>query len=257
MHYYQRNLGDYAKKAGRLTMLEHGAYTLLLDSCYDRERFPTKRDAYEWTWARNPDERAAVDFVLERFFELEGEIYIQRRVQDELQQYWDKCKKNKEIAENREKAKRTKRGEKSTKRARLDQERAPNQEPITNNQEPITKNQVRRDSAPPPLASLEKFRMTADWQPDPNEWHGHALSLGVKPELTSGEIFDRCLAGFRLHHVDDGQAYTQGKWHLKLANWIKSETAKNKSGYLPDPDNPTSGMTPEERAQLIREVSGG
>ena len=41
MHYYKRNLGDYAKKAGRLSMLEHGSYTLLIDACYDRERFPT------------------------------------------------------------------------------------------------------------------------------------------------------------------------------------------------------------------------
>jgi len=50
MHYYKRNLGDYAKKAGRLTMLQHGAYTLLIDSCYDREVFPTLEQALEWTW---------------------------------------------------------------------------------------------------------------------------------------------------------------------------------------------------------------
>jgi uncharacterized protein YdaU (DUF1376 family) len=45
MHYYKRNLGDYAKKTGRLTMLQHGAYTLLIDSCYDREKFPTLEQA--------------------------------------------------------------------------------------------------------------------------------------------------------------------------------------------------------------------
>ena len=37
MHYYKRNIGDYHKKAGRLSMIEHGAYTLLIDACYDRE----------------------------------------------------------------------------------------------------------------------------------------------------------------------------------------------------------------------------
>ena len=61
MHYYKRNLGDYAKKAGRLSMIEHGAYTLLLDACYDRERFPTLEEAIEWTWARTPEEVAAVN----------------------------------------------------------------------------------------------------------------------------------------------------------------------------------------------------
>ena len=71
MHYYKRNLGDYAKKAGRLTMLQHGAYTLLIDSCYDREIFPTLEQALEWTWASTEAEVDAVKFVLSRFFELD------------------------------------------------------------------------------------------------------------------------------------------------------------------------------------------
>jgi len=88
MHYYKRNLGDYAKKAGRLSMLQHGAYTLLLDACYDRERFPTEEDAIEWTWASSPEEVQAVKFVLSRFFELqEDKTYVQTRVYDEVQVY--------------------------------------------------------------------------------------------------------------------------------------------------------------------------
>jgi uncharacterized protein YdaU (DUF1376 family) len=31
VNYYERHLGDYAKDAGHLSMLEHGAYSLLLD----------------------------------------------------------------------------------------------------------------------------------------------------------------------------------------------------------------------------------
>jgi uncharacterized protein YdaU (DUF1376 family) len=54
MHYYKRNLGDYAKKAGRLTMLQHGAYTLpLIDSCYDRESSSTLEQAIDWTLGIN------------------------------------------------------------------------------------------------------------------------------------------------------------------------------------------------------------
>ncbi len=30
MNYYERHLGDYAKDTAHLTMIEHGAYTLLL-----------------------------------------------------------------------------------------------------------------------------------------------------------------------------------------------------------------------------------
>ena len=68
MHYYKRNLGDYAKKAGRLSMLEHGAYTLLMDAIYDREIFPTLDEALDWAWARDEAEVAAVKFVLTKFF---------------------------------------------------------------------------------------------------------------------------------------------------------------------------------------------
>ena len=88
MHYYRRNIGDYAKKAGRLSMLEHGAYNLLLDACYDRERFPTKSEAIEWTWARTPEEIAAVEFVLSRFFtESDDGRFVQARIADELLEY--------------------------------------------------------------------------------------------------------------------------------------------------------------------------
>ena len=43
MHYFKFNIGDYHKKAGRLSMLQHGAYTLLIHACYDREKFLQKK----------------------------------------------------------------------------------------------------------------------------------------------------------------------------------------------------------------------
>lgn len=137
MHYFKRNIGDYHKKAGRLSMLEHGAYTLLLDACYDRERFPTIDEAIDWCWARSDEEVAAVRFVLSKFFTLEDGRYVQQRIQEEIEAYKAIAVKNKEIAEKREADKRTKRSQEDTTRARNVNEPAPNQEPITNNQEPI------------------------------------------------------------------------------------------------------------------------
>lgn len=88
MHYYKRNIGDYAKKAGRLSMLQHGAYTMLLDACYDMEAFPTKEEAIEWTWASTPEEVAAVEFVLSRFFILEEGRHIDKEIVKDLNA-WD------------------------------------------------------------------------------------------------------------------------------------------------------------------------
>jgi len=158
MHYYKRNLGDYAKKAGRLSMLQHGAYNLLIDACYDRERFPTREEAIHWTWASTREEIEAVEFVLSRFFELQDDVYVQSRIQQEIDDYRQKAEKNRRIAHERE----TKRKEKSTNRARTVNEAPPNQEPITTNHEPLTTNHYYKsessgEDSPPPRVPYKKI----------------------------------------------------------------------------------------------------
>jgi uncharacterized protein YdaU (DUF1376 family) len=137
MHYYKRNLGDYAKKAGRLSLLQHGAYTVLTDACYDREQFPTLEQAIEWSWADLPDEVDAVKFVLRKFFLLEDGIYVQNRIREEISEYHEKANTNKRIAVDRE----MKRKEVDTNRERTVNEPPPNHKPLTKNQEPVTSNQ--------------------------------------------------------------------------------------------------------------------
>lgn len=144
MHYYKRNLGDYAKKAGRLSMLEHGAYTLLMDAIYDREIFPTLDEALDWAWARDEAEVAAVKFVLTKFFELQNDgRYVQKRICDELMDYKAKAETNARIAKDRE-AKRKSKHEPSPNVNEACEEKhepSPNHKPLTSNQEPLTSNQ--------------------------------------------------------------------------------------------------------------------
>lgn len=133
MNYYKRHIGDYAKKCGRLSMLEHGAYTLLIDACYDRERFPTTDEAYEWCWARNPDELVAVEFVLNRFFELKDGLWVQTRIAEEVAHYHQNAETNRRIATERE-AKRTNRAKTVNKSSTVEHEPPPNHKPLTINQ---------------------------------------------------------------------------------------------------------------------------
>ena len=118
MHYFKRNIGDYHKKAGRLSILEHGAYTLLMDACYDRERFPTLDEAIEWCWARSPEEIAAIEFVLSKFFVLTDGLYVQLRIEEEIAAYQAMSTNNKRIAQEREEARRLKKHGPSTERTR-------------------------------------------------------------------------------------------------------------------------------------------
>lgn len=94
MHFYERHIGDYYKKAGRLTILQHGVYTLLIDAIYDRERFPTRAEAAEWTWVSTSDENQALDFLLSRFFTQNGAgQYEQKHIAEDLERYRAFCLK--------------------------------------------------------------------------------------------------------------------------------------------------------------------
>ncbi|HEJ0080868.1 YdaU family protein [Acinetobacter baumannii] len=111
MHYYERNIGDYYRKAGRLNILQHGVYNLLMDACYDRESFPTLEEAIEWVWAETEEEIDAVKFVLKKFFKLnEDGVYVQTHIEEELCRYREYCAKQ---SENGKKGGRPKKAPKS------------------------------------------------------------------------------------------------------------------------------------------------
>lgn len=160
MHYFKRNIGDYHKKAGRLSMLEHGAYTLLMDSCYDREKFPTEQEAIDWCWARSEAEINAVKFVLSKFFTLQGGIYVQQRIADEIEAFHAKSLKNQQIAIEREKAKRTKRAQDKHETCEEHHVYSTN-EHLTTNHKPLTIN----TNPPNPLEGGEAVQQKKERKP--------------------------------------------------------------------------------------------
>lgn len=197
MHYFKRNIGDYHKKAGRLSMLEHGAYTLLLDACYDRERFPTIDEAIEWTWARTDEELAAVKFVLTKFFTLVDGVYAQQRVQDEIDSYHAKSLKNQAIAIEREAARRALR-ERIEHETCTDHHLTTNQEPLTTNQEEIksSSDQASPDNAKAPAVPFQKI-MQAYCEALPNLPQPQAMTEKRKAALRGiWREFPKC-------HADD------------------------------------------------------
>lgn len=224
MHYFKRNIGDYHKKAGRLSMLEHGAYTLLLDSCYDRERFPTFDDAIEWTWARSEDEIAAVKFVLCKFFILEDGFYVQQRIKDELSKYHENSETNARIAKAREEARRT-------IRARTVNEPPPNQEPRTTNQEPLT------IDIPPKRKAKTSFPK----QFIPTAEH---LQFALENKIN---ISDE-LIGFRLHH--EAKLTTSGNWNSSFSTWLRNAVKFKR------PEKKGFNGVQDARLEVARQIMG-
>ena len=87
MNYYERHLGDYARDTAHLSLLEHGAYTLLLDRCYATERGIPADQAHRVARARTREEKAAVDAVLAEFFTLADGVWTNRRVVTEIARF--------------------------------------------------------------------------------------------------------------------------------------------------------------------------
>lgn len=85
VNYYERHLGDYARDTAHLTMVEHGAYTLLLDRYYATERGIPDNQVHRLARARSEEERAAVDAVLGEFFQLIDGVWIHGRVEAEIE----------------------------------------------------------------------------------------------------------------------------------------------------------------------------
>ena len=70
MQWYKHYLGDYARDTASLSLLEHGAYRLLLDAYYAHEgKLPQDKNAlYRICRVRNQHEKAAVETILSQFF---------------------------------------------------------------------------------------------------------------------------------------------------------------------------------------------
>lgn len=97
MNYYRRHLGDYAKDAGHLSLLEHGVYTLLLDRYYSTESPLSEAEAVKVCRARTREEQAAVAYVLESFFSATHEGFRSKRADIEIASYQEKSERNREI----------------------------------------------------------------------------------------------------------------------------------------------------------------
>jgi uncharacterized protein YdaU (DUF1376 family) len=101
VNFYQRHLGDYAKDTKHLTMIEHGAYCLLLDYYYATEK-PIPADRCERIANAYADaEREAVKSVLKEFFTETAEGWRHFKCDDVIEDANSKSLKAKESAKSR------------------------------------------------------------------------------------------------------------------------------------------------------------
>lgn len=87
MHYFQFNIGDYASHTRHLTVIEDLAYRRLLDLYYLQERPLNSGLTSVARQINMRDYEAEVKAVLEEFFELTDDGWINRRADQEIAKY--------------------------------------------------------------------------------------------------------------------------------------------------------------------------
>lgn len=260
MFYYKKNIGDYYKKTGRLSMLEHGAYTLLIDACYDRERFPTLEDALDWAWARTDAEVAAVKFVLSKFFTLVDGVYMQNRIEEELANYKKVGETNRRIAIEREEKRRLAKSSKHeacTNEARSVHEAPPNQEPRTKNQEPLTNINNTNDSDKPTRFVFGKELINLGCDKDlVVEYMAHRKTKKASNSKIAfdGLVREQQKAGIKLDEVM--RICIERGWRGFEADWLKNQNNNRGSNNFHD-DFYGVGQSPfGQHEENIRDVGG-
>lgn len=85
VNFYKHHIGDYAKKTAHLTVLEHGAYLLMLHAYYGTEKpLPAGETLYRMLRAQTQAERAAVDSVAAQFWTKTESGLVNGRAFDEI-----------------------------------------------------------------------------------------------------------------------------------------------------------------------------
>jgi uncharacterized protein YdaU (DUF1376 family) len=134
MHYYQFNIGDYLSHTKHLDLMEDLAYRRLLDLYYLHERPLNSGIASVARQIGMRDQETEVKTVLEEFFDLSDDGWINQRADKEIKHFHSKIdqasRAGKASAERRMSARST-------------------DVQLTNNQEPITNNQLKPSICPP------------------------------------------------------------------------------------------------------------
>lgn len=161
MHYYQFNIGDYAKATRHLSNLEDLAYRRLMDIYYDTEK-PLISDVNKLARLINMrDNTQEIENVLNDFFDLSDDGYSQKRINEEIEHYTSKADTARANGKKGGRPKKANANQTGTEQEPKKTQSVilanpeetglkANQEPITNNQQPLTSNQVNNDNGKPP-----------------------------------------------------------------------------------------------------------
>lgn len=238
MHFYQHNIKTFNSATRHLTRVERSVYRDLIELYYDSEQPLTsdEKRLQRLVIANTDEEKEALIFVLNEYFELKNDAYHHEYCDKEIEKY----KKQLEAKSAAGKASAAKRKQSANKKTTKNNSRSTgvkqplndcstNQEPRTNNQEPIDKGKTRKARFSPP---------------DPDQVKNYFREKGV---LEAEAI------RFHSYYTSNGWMVGKNKmkdWQAAARGWI--ERSKSQEYPAQKSVTPSSGLTPTTFEEMMR-----
>jgi len=244
MIWYPFYAGDYARDTAHLSMLEHGAYRLLLDHYYNTQApLPLDRGKlYRVCRAIDGGEREAIDAILESFFLSDLDGWRNKKADLVIEQQAKKAEVNRERALKAVEGKRSKGNAPSS---------TPSSSPSSTPSEPNqnqnqNQNSEVKEPQPQPKPKPEKPVVVADENPLPLEeladlyrfYHGPP---NVQQQCSLLEIAEN----FTSEAIVKALEASEGQANKNPAAWVKICLESKSWSYLPGKD-PTFAFLDKE-----------
>ena len=211
MHYYQFNIGDYASHTRHLTAIEDIAYRRLLDLYYLHERPLNSGSASVARQINMREYESEVSSVLEEFFTLTDEGWINVRA-------------DKEIFHYRGKIEQASRAGKASAERRFNA-RSTDVQP-TNNHKPITNNQEIKNN----IVTARGTRLSTDWELSEDQ---KQFCVKERPDLDPTKVS----AGFKDYWISvAGSKGVKKDWDATWRNWVRNQKSQPATVAKPSGD---------------------
>lgn len=192
MHYYQFNIGDYAKSTKHLSPMEDLAYRRMLDLFYDSEKpLPCEIPAIARLIVMR-EYQEEIRQVLIEYWEETEHGWINKRANEDLTAYKEKSLKAKASAEAR--WAKQKESEPKANVMRSHNEGNANHKPLTINQEPETNKQLKSSRfTPPSLQDVVNYCRERNNGVNPQAFINHYESNGWMRGKTKIKDWKACV----------------------------------------------------------------
>lgn len=169
--YYRFFTGDYARDTRHLSLMQHGAYRLLIDWYMDAGPITNDLDRiYRTLHATSREEQATVEYILGEFFLLRGNVWHHKRCDEEMA--WRAAKSEKAAESVRTRYERT------TNVERTKYERSTSQNQNQNQITTKTQGAVAPKFTPPTISEVSAYCQERGGIVDPQAWMDHYTANG-------------------------------------------------------------------------------